>query len=218
MKTIYAFSLLIGLVFTSCGQFNSTNTEHHRESEKRVLKELRSDLVQNLSDINANIESLELSENANRLIIDHMDKSIPYHDSLNYYFANLYPYLVFAPNETTFNYLKQAGMSIISNDSIRSAVSDLYGVNFGIYKSYESIYFVEHYANYIKPMIISEFRTFKFYRSFMPKNYSQFIKNQEYKIIMSYTADACQSFRFMQSNLKESVERLISTIDIEINE
>ncbi|MEN8250288.1 MAG: hypothetical protein ABFS32_15245 [Bacteroidota bacterium] len=218
MKTIYVFSLIIGLVFTSCGQFNSTNTELHRESEKRLLKELRSDLVQNLNDINANIEFLELSENANRLIIDHMDKSIPYHDSLNYYFANLYPYLVFAPNETTFNYLKQTGMSIISNDSIRSAVSELYGVRFGIYKSYESIYFVEHYTNYIKPMFISEFKTFKFYRSFMPKNYSQFIKNRAYKRIMSYTADACQSFRFMQSDLKESVEKLISTIDTEINE
>lgn len=217
MKTIYVFSLIIGLVFTSCGQFNSTNTELYRESEKRLLKELCSDLVQNLNDINANIESLEISENANRLIIDHMDKAIPYHDSLNYYFANLYPYLVFAPNETTFNYLKQTGMSLISNDSIRSAVSELYGVSFGIYKSYESIYFVEHYTNYIKPMFISEFETFKFYRSFMPKNYSQFIKNRAYKIIMSYTADACQSFRFMQSDLKESVEKLISTIDTEIN-
>ncbi|MCK5343528.1 MAG: hypothetical protein KAR20_08990, partial [Candidatus Heimdallarchaeota archaeon] len=166
----------------------------------------------------ANIESLEMSENANRLIIDHMDKAIPYHDSLNSYFANLYPYLVFAPNETTFNYLKQTGMSLISNDSIRSAVSELYGVSFGVYKSYETIYFVEHYTNYIKPMFISEFETFKFYRSFKPKNYSQFIKNRAYKTIMSYTADACQSFRFLQSDLKESVEKLISTIDTEINE
>lgn len=66
-------------------------------------------------------------------------------------------------------------------------------------------------------MYITEFNTFKFYRSFKPRRYSQFIKNQEYKRIMSYTVDAIRTFIFMQSRLKENVEKLILDIDKEID-
>lgn len=174
-------------------------------------------MTQNLYDINSNIESLKACEKANEIIINQIENGLPYHDSLDYHFANLYTYLVFSPNQTTYHYLKQTGMFLISNDSIRASVSDLYGVQFGIYSSFEGIYFVEHYTNYIKPMFMTEFETFEFYRSFKPKNYNQFIKNQKYRPIMRYTIDACRSFIFMQSRLKDNVEKLILDIDKEVD-
>lgn len=213
----YSIILIIILSITSCGKFDKSNDVEPAKFESNILKELRLDLIQNLDDINSNIESLNTSIKANKIIIKQIEEKLPYHDSLNYYFANLYPYLVFSPNQTTFNSLKNKGMSLISNDSIRAAVSDLYGVQFGIYQSYESIYFVEHYTNYIKPMFIAEFETFQFYRSFRPRNYDEFIKNQKYKRVMSYTADASQTFMYMQTGLKENVEKLLSAIDEEIN-
>ncbi|WP_347922222.1 hypothetical protein [Pontimicrobium sp. SW4] len=212
MKNIYLYIVIIGISLFSCSNSNSGE----KNSELAILKELHSDLVQNLTDINSNIESLKISKKANEIIISNIKSNIQYHDSLNFHFANLYPYLVFSPNETTFNYLKQIGMNSISNDSIRASISNLYGVRYGIYKYYESIYFVEHYINYIKPMFIAEFETFKIYGSFKPRNYNQFIKNPEYKRIMSYTKDVIQTFIFMQKGLKEDAENLISAIDKEL--
>ena len=217
MKSIYIIIVAIGLLTTNCRNYDSKNSEFSKGLEQNILRELCLDLIQNLADINSNIESLKVSEKANRIIIDHIEKSIQYQDSLDYHFANLYPYLVFSPNQTTYHYLKQTGMFLISNDSIRASVSDLYGVQFGIYSSFESIYFVEHYTNYIKPMFMTEFDTFEYYRSFKPRRYSQFIKNQEYKRIMRYTLDASRTFIFMQSSLKKNVEKLISDIDKEVN-
>jgi len=217
MNPIKVLIVVTGLLFTSCGKVDTANGEFPKELEIKVLKELRLDLNQNLNDINSNIESLKACEKANEIIINHIENSLPYHDSLDYHFANLYPYIVFSPNPSTFDYLKQKGMFLISNDSIRAMVSDLYGSQFGIYRSYESIYFVEHYTNYIKPMFMTEFDTFEFYTSFKPRRYSQFIKNQEYKRIMRYTVDASRSFIFMQSRLKKNVEKLISDIEKEIN-
>lgn len=213
MKNLYLFIIAFGLLMISCKNKNT----YHKELEHKVLKELRLELTQNLDDINSNIESLIISKNANEIIINNMENNTKYHDSLNYHFANLYPYLVFSPNKTTFNYLEQSGMFLISNDSIRASVSNLYGVKYGIYKSYENIYFTEHYTNYIKPMFMEEFVTFEFYNSFKPKNYSQFIKNKAYERVMIYTTDAIQTFIFMQLGLKEDVEKLISEINKELN-
>lgn len=219
MKTRLTFTLIAitGIILTNCQNSESTNASFLKEKESQILKELRLDLTQNLNDINSNIAALEVSKKANEVVINNMEYNIPYHDSLDAHFANLYPYLVFSPNETTFNYLKTIGMNSISNDSLRASLSDLYGIQYGIYKSYESIYFVEHYTNYIKPMFMTEFESFKFYRSFKPRNYSKFIKNQKNKRIMTYTRDAIETFIFMQAGLKEDAEQILSVIDKELN-
>lgn len=215
MNPLNVLIVVIGLLFSSCGKLDTANGEFSKGMEVKILKELRLDLNQNLIDISSNIESLNICVTANEIIINHIENGLPYHDSLDYHFANLYPYIVFSPKQSTFDYLKQTGMFLISNDSIRAMVSDLYGYQYGIYRSYENIYFVEHYTNYIKPMYMSEFETFEFYTSFKPRRYSHFIKNQEYKRIMRYTVDASRSFIFMQSRLKKNVENLISAIDKE---
>jgi hypothetical protein len=217
MKNIYLFIITIGLLMSSCKNHEISKSGNIEELEHQILKELQLELKQNLDDINSNLESLIISKTANEIIISNMENNTKYHDSLDYHFANLYPYLVFSPNETTFNYLENSGMFLIANDSIRASASNLYGVKYEIYKSFESIYFTEHYTNYIKPMFMEEFETFEFYRSFKPKNYNQFIENKAYKGVMRYTTDAINTFIFMQSGLKEDVEKLISEIDKELN-
>jgi len=216
MKNIHLYFIAIGFSILSCTNFDHVKGELSKEKEHKILIELRSDLSQNLEDINSNIESLIISKKANEIVINAKKNNLQYHDSLDFHFANLYPYLVFSPNETTFNYLKTIGMNSISNDSLRASISDLYGVRYGVYKSYESIYFVEHYTNYIKPMFMVEFESFKFYRSFKPRNYNKFITNQENKRIITYTRDAIESFIFLQAGLKEDAEQIVAAIDREL--
>lgn len=218
MKNIILLIVALGL---SCASCKSVSTITHSQAvgfEKSILKELRTDLVQNLNDINSNIEGLKICEKANLVVINQIENDLPYHDSLDYHFANLYPYIVFSPNQTTFDYLKHKGLGIISNDSIRRMTSNLYGSQFGTYRSFEDTYFVEHYTNYIKPMFMAEFDTFEFYTSFSPRKYSQLIANKNYTLVMRYTIDACRSFIYLQYGLKETVEELISDIDIELKQ
>jgi len=216
MKNIHLYILAIGFSILSCTNSDLVKGKLSKEKEHKILKELRSDLSQNLEDINSNIKSLIISKKANEIVINAKRKNLKYHDSLDFHFANLYPYLVFSPNETTFNYLKTIGMNSISNDSLRASISDLYGVQYGIYKSYESIYFVEHYTNYVKPMFMNEFESFQFYRSFKPRNFNKFISNQDNIGIITYTRDAIDTFIFLQAGLKEDAEQIVAAIDREI--
>ena len=187
-----------------------------RNLEIKTLKELRSDLLQNIVDIDVNIVKLEDCKKANEIVIYHMVNNLPYNDSLDLYFANLYPYITFSPIQTAFNYLNQNGVKLLSNDSLRSSISDLYANKFSLYKVFEKTYLVEHHDNYVKPMFMAEFETFDLYESFKPRNYSQFIKNDDYKQIMTYTVENCDRFIAFQSSFKESAEDLIYQIDNEI--
>ena len=209
--------VVIGILFAL--QINNWN-EHRktRNLEIKTLKELRSDLMQNIDDIEGNITKLKECKRANEVVIYHMENNLPYNDSLDSYFANLYPYITFSPIQTTFNYLNQNGVKLLSNDSLRANISDLYANQFNLYKVFERTYLVEHHNNYVKPMFMTEFDTWDLYESFKPRNYSQFIKNDDYKQIMNYTVENCYRFIMFQSRFKEKAEGLIYQIDNEIAE
>jgi len=197
-------------------QINNWNiTNKTKILEIKTLNELRSDLIQNISDIDINLARLEECKQANELIIYHIENNLPYNDSLAFYFSKLYPYITFSPIQTTYNNLNQTGMNLISNESLRANISDLYANQFYSYRIFESTYFVEHYENYIKPMYMTEFETFEF-ESLIPKRYSRFIKNQDYKQIMNYTITNCVMFIRYQSRLKENAEKLRHEVDKEI--
>ena len=66
-------------------------------------------------------------------------------------------------------------------------------------------------------MFISEFVSYEFGVSAQPKNYDQFILNSENKQVLIFTADFCNNFIRMQSNLKTEVEKIIDMIDREVN-
>jgi len=198
-------------------QVNNWNQERKSKlKELKLLKELRSDLIQNVADIKENLTFFTITKTANETIIYHIENNLSYHDSLNYHFGNLYPYITFNPNQTTYGSLKQMGFDVISNDSLRISISDLYANEFASYKKFEDIYMLEHYENYMKPIMISELTDYIVYTSAKPKNYNQFIKNTQNKGAMEHMADVCDSFIIMQTNLRELAAELISEIDKEI--
>ncbi|MCK0180617.1 hypothetical protein MWU50_15060 [Flavobacteriaceae bacterium S0862] len=200
-------------------QVNNWNEERKiKLKETKLLIELRSDLVQNVDDITGNLIYLNITKTANETIIYHLENNLEYNDSLDYHFGNLYPYITFNPNQTTYESLKQIGLDIISNDSLRISLSDLYANRFVSYKKFEDIYMLEHYENYMKPMMMSELTDHTVYTSAKPKNYEQFVEKEQNKDAMVQMADICDSYILMQSQLREEAEQLIIQIDKEIND
>jgi len=198
-------------------QINTWNENRKSEyKEVKSLMELRKDLYQNLNDISGNIISLKNCKKSNEVIIYHIENNIAYNDSLDYHFSMLYPFITFSINQTTYETLKQNGMELISNDSLRNAVSDLYSNQFKQYQTFENTYLVSHYTDYIKPMFMSEFISFEYRSSAAPKNYTEFINNIKHKQVLKFTIDLCNNFIRIQSSLKTEVQGVIDLIDKEI--
>ena len=188
-----------------------------KSKERKSLAELRKDLNQNLNDINNNIIALQNCKKSNEAIIYHIENNLAHHDSLDYHFSMLYPFISFTINQTTYETLKQGGIDLISKDSLRNSISNLYSDRFNAYQTFENTYLVNHYLDHIKPVFISEFVTFEFGSSAHPKNYDQFILNSEYKQVLNFTIDICNNFIRIQTNLKTEVERIIDMVDKEVN-
>jgi len=216
---LYAIGEIILVVIGILIAISINNWNENKKTKVKEIKsllELRKDLHQNLNDISGNITNFQISKKANEIIIHHIENNLTYNDSLNYHFSMIYPFITFTINQTTYETLKQQGIDLISNDSLRNLVSNLYSNRFKAYQTFEDTYMVNHYFNYIKPMMVSEFTSFEFTSKAIPKNYNEFIKNPEYKQILIITVDIYTNFIRMQSNLKTEVQEIIDVIDKEV--
>lgn len=108
-------------------------------------------------------------------------------------------------------------MNLVTNDSIRSSISDLYANRFRAYRTFENTYFVNHYFQQIHPMLMTEFSSFEYRVGAKPINYDNFINNPENKQTLNFTIDICKNFIAFQSTLGDDVQLLIEEIDAELD-
>lgn len=197
-------------------QLNNWNEARKlKVKELKILNELHSDLIQNMSNIQDNIYNLNESIRSNEIVKYHIENQIPYNDSLNFHFYNLGAYTAFTMNTTTYDNLKQIGMDIISNDSLRLSISDLYGYRYILYKTYEDQYLVDHYVRNIEPIHISEFTYFES-NSLEPLNYYQLINHPRLRQVLYSSINLYSNFSYLQSRLLNRTELLIDEVEKEI--
>ena len=197
-------------------QINNWNEDRKSQAlELKTLKELKADLIQTREDIRSDSVNFQKIIRSNEIILQHINESLPYHDSLIPHFMWMEPFQTFSINQTTFDNIRQNGSNLITNDSIRIAISDFYTRPINLYKEVEKRVLNEHYENYFRPMIMQAFETVD-KNTLVPSDYATFIENPDYKQVLKHTIRICSDMSDFQGFLLEILEDLIRDVDIEI--
>ena len=146
-------------------QINNWNEDRKkRELELSTLAELKSNLLVDIKDSQDDLKNYNSTSNSSDIIIDYIDGKIPFHDSLNIHLGKIPVQGVFTPNKATYENLKVIGIKLVSNDSLRTAISDLYeGRYLYVQKYMETEYLIDRQKFgefYLKEM--EEYSFFKY--------------------------------------------------------
>ena len=98
----------------------------NKKEEISVLKELLSDSKTNLFSLEEDIFLNQRAINSNMLISDILINKRPYNDSLDIHFGNIQYNTQFTLNTGGYENLKSRGFEIISNDSLRKSIINIY--------------------------------------------------------------------------------------------
>jgi len=217
--SVYAIGeilIVVTGIFVAIQLNNWNESRKTKQLETKTLKELRRDAEITLVDISGCIPWFEASKISNEIIINHINNELPYHDSLDYHFSMAYPVVTLAVNNTTYENLKQIGVYLISNDSLRTMISDLYAIYYPQHDHWQNKYMIEHLTNYIKPFYMHEFISYEVHTSATPRDYNRIIQNKDYLQMLNYSKAMNQMFVNKLSQLKVQTEQLIAAIDKEI--
>ena len=213
----YGFETLaffVGLLLAfSLNNWNEERKDRIHEIE--ILSEIRQNLIQDLVDHNQNIDFLNHVVRSSEIVMDHLNNDLPYHDSLANHFAWL-------PMAANFNYVKSgyelwlsAGVSIISNDSIRSQISYIYGSTYTWLRDFLKD---RHNLNN-QPLfndMMKKFKTFKILNRAVPRNYEQLKEDDEFKVLVQQNAYIIGVTGGMYKNILEEAKKLIDDLELEI--
>lgn len=122
---IEIFVVMVGILIA----FNLEQWRDSRRSKKKeieILKEFKRGLSADLEDMRDNIRSHEKSIRSSKIILRVIKDNLPYHDSLDVYFAYTHAFTTFAGNVSPIEQLKNTDLAIVSNDTLRLKISGMY--------------------------------------------------------------------------------------------
>lgn len=159
---------------------NNLNEKRSIQQEQvKVLHEIISNLDASIQAFERTIETERSYLDFNKKILDHFEKKLPYDPSLDMAFGTYFWTISTNPVTGAYEHLKEKGLDLVQNDSLRQSISFLFESEFTILKEENEFwsnsfqqnisypYHVRHFRKYFPDDQVSE--NFEFAK---PVNYS----------------------------------------------
>jgi hypothetical protein len=192
----------------------------NKKEEISVLKELLSDSKTNLLSLEEDIFLNQRAINSNMLISDILINKRPYNDSLDLHFGNIQYNTQFTLNTGGYENLKSRGFEIISNDSLRKSIINIYD---------RWVDFIDDLGDMNNKVSLEQFNpSYKFYFknfkrdleglyvSFKPQDYEKLIQNNEFlKLIREQKYNNEYTIQALDMGIKQ-IKELIAQLETEL--
>ena len=112
-------------------QINNWNQLKNRNQlEKTLLEQLRNEILNIYFDIYSDYNTFELGIKSHYNILEYIEKDVAYNDRMCFDFAFIKEDGYIYPSVATYSRMKEEGLDIISNDTIRRLAQDIYESGF----------------------------------------------------------------------------------------
>lgn len=196
-------------------QINNWNEKRKLTLEEtKLLKELKIALMSDHEDIISNIKEHASAANSCTILLEHISQQLPYHDSLDFHFANALNTTRFSHTSSPYETLKIKGPDLIENDSLRGMLGDYYDKWVGYQFELQTSSLQDF--NSAKERQFEYFQSMHLWKKIKPVDYSWLATSPYYKSWLSYTEMTrkweAENFR----RLQKKNEQLLNLINREI--
>lgn len=163
---------------------NVSNEKKARKKEIVLLNEMKSNLTADLKDLAFNIKHNKNRTHCNEVIRTVIEQKLPYNDTLKPYFGNIFGNFQLSENTSAWQNLKSVGLDLISNDSLRKTMSDLYANKYAYLENLEKGLDDRYHWDYLYPKILEHMVIDEIWVSAKPRNYEALLKDVEFYEIL----------------------------------
>jgi len=187
-----------------------------RQLERSTLKELKSNLLVDIQDFQSDLRGYTVASKSSDIILKYIDEKIPFHDSLQIHLGKIPIQGVFTPNKAAYENLKVVGINLISNDSLRAAISDLYeGRYFYVQKYLETEYQIDREK--FGDFYLKEMEEYSFLKYAKPMDPERLAGNHEFRNLVMHRKSKINGWFKVQFELNiKKASQLIEMIEQEL--
>lgn len=198
-------------------QINNWNMKRNQKSlERKYLKETLANLELDLADIEFNIDFNKGKRNSSAIVLEHIQRKLPYGDSLDFHFANIHGSTRFIPHTSAYESLKSKGVEIIENDTIRRKMTSLYS---GVYYNITSFEFEDdhrHQYEILWPELIKAVHVERVWEKAVPVDYEKLFDDVPFQNALTTNVFLRNLMVSKYMEQKEEVQELVLLITEEL--
>ncbi|WP_168175930.1 DUF6090 family protein [Pukyongia salina] len=195
-------------------QINNWNeTDKRIALEKKMLKELLTNLRKDSLDNAINAQWYQRVERSARIINLSLEKKIPWHDSLANHFGNLYTHGISTYNTSAFENLKSIGFDLIRNDSIRITLTNLHSINYRLVEKTEEEFSKDNHNQMVLPILTSRLKMERWFHA-VPHDYESLMEDLVFQetvrfrgVTMGYVGNNTKDANIRVGNLIRMIEK-----------
>jgi Family of unknown function (DUF6090) len=198
---------------------NWNEQRKYKSLEISMLTEIKTSLKENIDQLNIMIDFNGLTLNSYSIILNHLEKNIPYNDSLENHFGLLTNWESPFFNYSAYETLKTRGVELISNTILKKKIIRTYERKLEyLVNDYDKSEWNYH-TSVVSPFVSKNFENTNFNnpRKTKPNNYSILKNNPEFKNILKSMMRTRIGGIEETKELKLSLENLVEDISKEIN-
>lgn len=152
-----------------------------RNFEVKMLNELHNSIQQNIDYLDLAIQRSDEAKVSCNLILEYFDNGNAYHDSLDLHFSRSLFWFHPSINNNAYESLKSYGLHIISNDSIRENLGQIYEWKF---IERLSIRQEEYFYGTVSPLLSDWFESYEYIGEMKPQNFDALKSSAKYRHIL----------------------------------
>ena len=194
---------------------NWNQNRKERKLERVLLSEMLTDLNGDLEDIEANTSAMERFLNANQVVLDFLDSNLPWHDSLGYYFAQLFGGSLLDINTSAYESLNSIGIELIHNDKLRQQITALYSVRYNHVVANQEVLFTL-ILGHLLPALTENLQTITMRQNAVPVNLDELRQNNSFQEELKLAWFTYRLTIGIYNEAHDQVIRLIAEIEKEL--
>lgn len=207
--------IVIGiLIALSLDSWN--NERNNRKREKLLLNEMLTELVSDQTHLMGKLSRSKEKLNSTLFLLSFMDEGKTYHDSINTILSKTQGWTSFLPSKSSFETLNNTGFSLLSDDSLKMNIQNLYNGTYTYIQEVEKWRSDFHFHERV-PFQSRSYKKVDWFSESIPIDGQKLLNSTEfYYIISTQRTLANQEIAVYQNTISE-IESLIIEIERDLD-
>ncbi len=160
---------------------NANDASKLHKKELTLLTEMSRNLQTDLADLEYNIDGNTQRITSDEIILKTLQERIPMHDSLKPHYGRLFGNYQLSENTAAWTTLQSVGLDLVSDDSLRNAISQLYTVKYEYLENIEKGVDDKYQWNSIYPQFLELINWDEVWVSATPVDHVALMDNRKFQ-------------------------------------
>ncbi len=210
------FLVVIGILIAL--QINNHNEARKlKQKEIILLSEMKSNLQADLLDLNYNIDNNKTRLESNVAVRSTIENNTLFSDSLRFHFGNVMGNFQLTENTSAWENLKSIGLDLISDDSLRNSLSNLYSTKYKYLENLERGADDTFQWDHLYPQVLKHITIDELWVSGEPRNYEEMLEDSSFLEVIKMNITFRKMMQGQYERVLEAVTSVLEQIDKHLN-